>query len=350
MLYFLRCPDHNVDVPPISERERRKREEKRLKEEAKLYRRQRSLGKRISQVFWGTVFIGLIVFHLGGGYVYGQQVVDRAFAVSTDTSFAEVDSTFAAAGIDAEKVSYDTELGPMDAWRTFGGSSTWVIHVHGKGGSPTAFTPLVKALQDAGYPQLVISYRNDPGQPADPSGYHQHGVTEWEDLAAAVDYARAQGARRLILSGQSMGAGLIFGYSLRQDEEVVSAIVLDSPSLDMSANVKYGASQESLPFGLPIPPTLPPVAVFVASVQTNANFDLMNYSKRAGQLVVPILVLHGTDDKTVPVQTSRDLAADRPATVVLVEFPGADHAEAQTVDPERYLSTIVSFVNANANG
>lgn len=348
MFRFLPCPDHNVRVPPINERERKRREQKRLKEEAALYRRRRSLGKKISQAFWGTLIVGLIVFHAVAGYVYGQKIVDRAFVVSSEVSFSEVDSVFSQAGVSAEKVTYQSELGPMEAWKTTGGKSTWVIHVHGKGGSPADFVTAVKALDEAGYPQLIISYRNDPGQPADPSGYHQHGVTEWKDLAAAVDYAVEQGAGNVVLSGRSMGAGAILSYTFRQTPGLITGLVLDSPSLDLTSNVRFAAEEETLVFGWPIPPTLPPIAIFVSSVQSGSNYDLMNYNKRAGQLVVPTLIIHGTEDQTVPIDTSRELAAARSNFVTLVEFAGADHLEAQVVDPERYISTLVAFVNSNS--
>lgn len=332
----------------ITEKERLQREKKRLKEEAALLRPKRKLSKKIWQGFWWVLLVGLVLFHGVAGVIYGGRVTDGAFIVASDVSFADVDQRLVDAGLVAEKVSYQSDLGPMDAWRTFGGNDVWIVHVHGLGGSPADLAPAMAALDDAGYPQLTISYRNDPGQPPDPSGYYQHGVTEWKDLEAAVAYAKAEGARDVILNGWSMGGAIVVAYAYRQEPGSVLAMVLDSPSLNLNDNLEFAASQEDLPFGIPVPPTLTAVASFISAVTTGSNLDLMDYLKRDGQIFSPTLVFHGTDDLKVSIEGSRALAADRPSFVRLVEIPGAGHVESVDVDPARYASTLVAFVNSNA--
>ncbi len=341
-------PRNNDAVPQISERERQAREKKRLREEAALYRPRRSLGKKLWQGFWWLVIVGAVLFHAVGGWVYGGRITDGAFDVPPGISFDSVQGDLDAAGVAAEQITYQSELGAMPAWQTFGAKDTWVIHVHGKGDTPASFAVAMRALQEAGYPQLAIAYRNDPGAPADPSGIYQHGVTEWKDLDRAVEYARSQGAQKVVLSGQSMGGAIVLAYVFRQPPGSISALVLDAPSLDLTANIELAASEERLPGGIPIPPTLTFTAAFISSVQSGANLDLMNYLKRDGQLVVPTLVFHGTADETVPIETSRRLAADRPGIVTLVEIAGAGHVQAMTVDPDRYTSTLVAFINGQA--
>jgi pimeloyl-ACP methyl ester carboxylesterase len=335
-------------VPQISDRERKDRDKRRQKEEAALYQPKRSMGKRLWQGFWGMLFILVVVVHAVGGWVYAGRITEGAFEIPPNISFAEVDATFSAAEIEAEQVTYLSPLGEMDAWRTFGANGTWVIHVHGKEGLPTDFLTAVGALDEAGYPQLVVSYRNDPEQPVDPTGIYQHGTTEWQDLEGAVEYARSEGATGIVLSGQSMGGAIVLAYLYRQAPDLISAVVLDSPSLDLTSSIDLAASRERLPGGIPLPPTLTALAIFISSVDTGANIDLMNYLKRDGQLVTQTLVFHGTEDQTVPIETSRRLAEDRPQFVKLVEIPGADHAESDDVDPERFTSTLVAFVNSNS--
>lgn len=332
----------------ISERERQQREKKRLKEEAALLRPKRKLTKKLWQGFWWVLLVGLILFHAVAGVSYGGRISDGTFVVPTDISFADVDSRMSDAGLQTEMVTYQSDLGPMEAWRTFGGNDVWVIHVHGKGGSPADFIPAMQALDEAGYPQLAITYRNDPGQPTDPSGYYQHGATEWKDLEAAAAYARAEGARDIIFSGQSMGGAIVVAYAYRQEPGSVLGMVLDAPSLDLNSNIEFAAGQETLPFGIPIPPTLTAVASFISAVTTGSNLDLMDYLKRDGQIVSPTLVFHGTEDLVVPIETSRTLAANRPSFVRLVEIPGAGHLESADVDAGRYASTLVAFVNLNS--
>jgi pimeloyl-ACP methyl ester carboxylesterase len=54
------------------------------------------------------------------------------------------------------------------------------------------------------------------------------------------------------------------------------------------------------------------------------------------QLSTPTLVLHGTGDTFVPVQSSREYIAKIPVTSRLIEIEGAQHGIAVPDDP-RYL-------------
>ena len=80
---------------------------------------------------------------------------------------------------------------------------TWVIHIHGLGTTPAEAEPLFAPLQEAGYPQLSITYRNDDGQPMDPSGYYQYGATEWEDVAGGGRAMPSPTGRRMSSSVDS---------------------------------------------------------------------------------------------------------------------------------------------------
>lgn len=252
------------------------------------------------------------------------------------------------AGLEVETVAYDSPLGPMEAWMVPGPGSTWVVHVHGKGSSPQEAIRLMRPLAEAGYPQLAITYRNDPGQPSDPSGYHRYGLTEWEDLAGAVAYARSAGAEEVVLAGYSTGAAIAAAYLYRHPEEVAAA-VFDSPNLDMDAAVELGAQREELPFGLPVPSTLTETAQFLASLRYGVSWDAIDYLRRAGQLTVPVLVFHGTEDDLVPIDVSRRLAEARGELVTLVETEGAGHVRSWNVDPAGYERRVLDFLDATAS-
>lgn len=248
-----------------------------------------------------------------------------------------------ASGLDIEVVTYASDLGPMEAWQVDGSRSEWVIHVHGKGASPVEALRLMSALDRAGFHQLAITYRNDPGQPADPSGYYQYGREEWMDLAAAIDHAREQGATQVVVVGYSTGAAIALAYAYRTSDDL-AAIVLDAPNLDMSATVDHRAAVEEVAFGVAPPGTLIATAKMLAGLRASINWSAIDYVKRIGQLAVPTLIFHRTEDEWVPIASSREAAEARPEFVTLVEVDGAGHVESWNADPASYEARALDFI------
>ena len=99
-------------------------------------------------------------------------------------------------GIGFREVGVPAALGTFPAWLTPGETDTWVILVHGKGAERTECLRILPMFVEKGYSTLTITYRNDAGVPASPSGYYQFGADEWEDLEAAAGYALAAGCER----------------------------------------------------------------------------------------------------------------------------------------------------------
>jgi uncharacterized protein len=256
------------------------------------------------------------------------------------------DDFASALGVDAEEIIFQTTLGDMDAVFIPGTSNTWAVLVHGKDAIPRETMRLGGLLAEAGYPVLAITHRNDQGQPADPSGFHQYGASEWEDLEAAVRYAENQGAEQTVLGGLSTGGALILSFLENSDEAAqVSGVVLDSPNINFGATVTHVAARRKIPLiGLPVPSSLAWVAKTIGSWRLGVDWQEIDYVSRADQLDLPILIFHGTEDQSVPIETSRDLAEARPDLVTLVEFEGAEHVGSWNVDQERYEEELQLFL------
>ena len=149
----------------------------------------------------GSGMIGDIVED-GGNFLVRQFTIGAGDPPSSTPAFVSGSiyptDPFLAFGIEYKKVQYETPLGTQDAWRFEGDDDTWAIFVHGHRGTPGDGLPSLPVLHDLGLPALYITYRNDKGQPQDPSGFYQFGLTEWQDLHAAVEYVLSQpGARTL---------------------------------------------------------------------------------------------------------------------------------------------------------
>ena len=252
----------------------------------------------------------------------------------------------AATELPFEPVSYQSPLGPMEAVLLRGTSDAWAVLVHGKNATPREDVRMAEILWKSGMSVLSITHRNDEGQPGDPSGIHRYGATEWEDLEGAVDFARSEGAEQLVLGGLSTGAAIVMSFLERSDRaDGVVGVVFDSPNIDFGTTVNHNAARRKLPVvGLPVPSSLTWVAKTIGSLRFGVDWDEINYVSRVEHLDAPILIVHGTEDLSVPIETSRALASARPDLVTLVEFEGAKHVQSWNADPEKYAAVLEDFV------
>ncbi|MFQ5792943.1 MAG: alpha/beta hydrolase, partial [Acidobacteriota bacterium] len=269
---------------------------------------------------------------LRGTLAVGERVRFDKFAFPGDPERAH--------GIAFEETRFAAPLGDLAAWQVDGSDDTWVIFVHGKGANRGEALRILPVVEDAGLPLLVITYRNDAGAPADPSGYYQYGRTEWEDLEAAARYALANGANDLVVIGYSMGGGIVvsFLYQSPLADRVVGTI-LDSPMLDFGATVDLGAQKRNLPGFLTA------VAKIISTFRFDVDWGASDYLSRADELSVPVLLFHGDEDETVPMSVSETLAESRPDVVTFVPVAGAPHVGAWNVDPEMYETAVREFID-----
>jgi pimeloyl-ACP methyl ester carboxylesterase len=240
-------------------------------------------------------------------------------------------------------------LGDYESWFFPGTRPTWVLLLHGNTPDRLDLARLLPSLQAEGHPVLLVSLRNDPGAPEDPSGMLRYGATEWRDLEAAVEYAVGQGSDGVVLAGPSMGGGVVMSFLEHSPSaDAVRAAVLDAPMLDFGRTVDFQARQESLPvIGLPLPGTLTATAKWMASWRFDIDWDELDHLDSTEELRAPILLFHGTEDDDVPISTSRDLARARPDLVTLHEVEGATHMTTWNTDPTAYERALLEFLDAN---
>ncbi len=300
---------------------------------------------------WGT--IGQIISKQPGGAVV------RAFEHQSGAPLqggmrAAIDSRvfpddpLAGRGVTFRDVTFPGEAGQFPAWFIPGTDPTWFVFVHGNAMTRLDGLRVLPAVVQAGMPVLLPTYRGDAEAPGDPNRRLTYGKEEWHDLEAAVRYALDNGAQSVVLQGVSMGGAIVVAFLLESPlARNVSGVVLDSPVLDFERAVEFQAGNERLPFiGLPIPRTLVNTAEWLAQMRFGLDWGFTHYLERADELSTPILLIHGTDDETVPIATSRDLAHARPDLVRdFYTVEGAGHVEAWNVDPVEYERRLVAFLN-----
>ncbi len=244
-------------------------------------------------------------------------------------------------GMPYQEVSFPSPLGNFPAWYVEGTRDTWVLMVHGRGAPLREYLRLLPELNGLGLPVLAITYRNDPGAPASPDGFHRFGETEWQDLESAVEYAIGRGARSVALLGYSMGGGIVANFMHRSPlKDRVRGLVLDSPMLDLNLVVRNGARR----FGLLY--LLTPIGKLMSSLRFGLDWSALDYVRNADQLTVPALLFHGRDDQIIPIETSERFANQLPDLVTFVRFEEAIHACSWNKDPEGYGEKLRSFLDS----
>lgn len=245
-------------------------------------------------------------------------------------------------GLEFETTSYESPVGRMGAWLVPApGASRWAIHCHGWTAEKREHLRMVPAFHTAGITSLVIGYRNDPGDPLDPTGRYRFGLSEWEDLEAAVGMALDRGANDVILSGCSTGGALIMAFLERSWlAESVSGVVLDSPNIILADAFRQGARDARAT------PLMIRMGMWIADLRWKIDWEATNFLARADRtLLVPTLVFHGTSDETIPISVSRHLKAKVPSLVELVETPTAGHVMSWNAAPARYERYLTDFLH-----
>lgn len=255
------------------------------------------------------------------------------------------------AGLEARDIMITTSNGPAPAWRIDGNASTWAIHIHGLGSTRAGTLRGVQVATDFGYTSLVVSFRNDGEGPRVANGRSTLGLTEGDDVDAAIDYAVRRGAEKIVLFGWSMGASIALQLAHRvqyrvQHRGLIVALVLESPVLDwadvIKANCKRaGLTEHAGRLAMPWLTTQPLPQLLC--LPCALPLEEMNWVKRAHELEVSTLILHGTQDDSVPISAARSIQRQRPDLVTLESFD-AGHTLNWNVEPARWSDTVTKWL------
>jgi len=256
-------------------------------------------------------------------------------------------ATPADAGLDHRNIVIKTPVGDAPAWRINGDTATWAIHIHGLG-SPRAGTLRgVQVATELGCTSLVVSYRNDGEGPQVGNGRSTLGATEAKDVDEAIGYAIRRGAERIVLFGWSMGAAIALQLAHRAEYRgLIVGLVLDSPVLNWANVIKTNCKRSGLPSNtgkLTIPWLTTSGLAQLAGLPSAIHLYEMNWIDRANELTVPMLILHGTEDDSVPVEDVSTLHQQRPDLVILETFY-AGHTLTWNADRAKWVSAVTRFL------
>ncbi len=254
------------------------------------------------------------------------------------------------------------------------GSGKPVIMMSGWPLSADSWDDQAMAIANAGYRAIAYDRRGF-GRSSQPwSGYDYNTLSD--DLAAVIEQTGAQDAT---LVGFSMGGGEVARYLSRHGGKSVSKAVLvasvvpymlktaDNPDGTDEAvfdkmtrgmkedRAKFFAGFFKDFFGVgviahPVSDQLMHWCVHVAmqaslkaTLECAKSFATTDFRPDLAAFKVPTLIIHGTDDKTVPIDASGRAAAKGIAGATLIEYEGAPHGLFAT-EKERLTNDLLSFL------
>lgn len=168
------------------------------------------------------------------------------------------------------------------------------------------------------------------------------GVKERYDCADWIDYAvnRFGGDVKIVLSGISMGAATVLMASGLELPDNVKGIMADCGYTSPKDIIKLVIGYMKLPVGVTYP-------VVRLAGRLFGGFDIESASaeQAMARCRVPVLFIHGEDDRFVPCRMSEknyELCASPVKRLVTV--PGAGHGLSYMTDRQRYMDAVGGFL------
>ena len=215
-----------------------------------------------------------------------------------------------------------------------------VIMAHGYRGSAIRdFCGGARISLDLGHNVLLLDQRANGASGGRTITF---GIRERYDVLDWIDFARRQFGEDvpMALYGVSMGAATVLMVAgMEELPKNVRGVAADCPYSSPEAIIRKVAGEDMhLPAHLAMP--LVRLAARLLgrfSIRADSPVEAV---KRAR---IPILIIHGEDDRFVPCSMSRELHAANPDRVRLETFPGAGHGLSYIVDTDRYIRAVTGF-------
>jgi len=224
-------------------------------------------------------------------------------------------------------VGSGADKGGLQAWwipATHANAPTF-LYLHGNDRNIADHLEHALYLHTLGYNVLVSDYRgygsSGGGKPSEAKVY-QDAEAAWQYLIKV----RGVKPRQAFIYGHSLGGAIAIDLAVHHPE--AAGLITESTFTSMVAmgELEYPC----LPVGLLL----------------NQRFDSL---KKISRLKIPVLLIHGTWDKQVPVRMSQQLydAAPQPKTLTLIK--GGEHGNSATIGWIEYRDAISAFVKKYAH-
>lgn len=223
-------------------------------------------------------------------------------------------------------------------------TSDAMIVVHGIGSNYHEVLNVAFNYLENGYNVVVYHQRNTGLTGGD---NYTFGLYERFDLEAVAQYTRLLYPDGIVgVHGFSMGAATSTMHTeLNEEARNVDFYVLDAPYHTMESAVELGIIAEDIPF---LPVSFAKWAGnVVLKVKEHLTYDDIQPVDAVKNISVPVLLIHGTDDKVTPPESSQYIYDAIPhENKKLWYIEGLGHCEADSLMEKEYFDGIYQFISA----
>ena len=169
------------------------------------------------------------------------------------------------------------------------------------------------------------------------------GINERKDCLYWVKYVNERFGEDtpIILCGLSMGAATVLMAADLDLPENVVGIIADCPYSSPKAIIRKVCRDMHFP-----PRLLYPFVRLSALLFAGFQLEESNAVSAVRKTNIPILLIHGEDDRFVPCDMSREIAAACASPITFVTIPGAGHGLSYMVSPKEYEEATIQFIES----
>lgn len=252
-------------------------------------------------------------------------------------------------GIPFEDLELQGPAGKLKAWWMDRGTDRAVLALHGRRRADRTETlRLTPVPWECGWSVLSLAYRNHDASDMSPDGFYHYGHSEADDALVALAELRSRGIREVVLCGFSMGGSVALEAVRRwpEDGPRLAGIILDSPLLDMREVIRQGATR----FRPPIPRPLVDISLFVGRLRAGTDWRELDHRRLAPRLDVPVLLIAGTRDATIPITLVDEFARQVASPLTYLRLDGVEHVEGWNARRHEYEEAVERFLAGVAEG
>ena len=221
------------------------------------------------------------------------------------------------------------------------------VHIlfHGYNSSPVHdFCASVSMNLEDGHNVLLVYQRahgRSEGHTLSFGYFEKYDVLAWVRWAIEREGAEVE----ILLAGISMGAATVILASALDLPKNVKCAIADCPYSTAKEVIMLTARRMGFP-----PRLVYPFVRLGARLFGRFDPDRVSVAEAAENLKIPVMLMHGEDDKFVPKYMSDKIFASSGGLMEYHTFPGADHGMSALADTERYYALCYEFTDRYIKG